>query len=68
MSQIRYAGTPSGRVHRGTSRTAQKRRRWMYVPKQKQPLSHVDVQLLLECCALTLACVVLLFFIWLYAG
>lgn len=40
----------------------------MYVPKQKQTISLVDVQLLLECCALTLACVVLLFFIWLYAG
>lgn len=68
MSQIRYAGSPSGRVHRGTSRTTQKRRRWMYVPQQKKQFTPVDVQLFLECCSLTVACVVLLFFVWLSAG
>lgn len=68
MSQIRYVGTPSDRVHRGASRQAQKHKRWMYVPKQKQPIEWVDVKLFIECGALTVACVVALFLTWYFAG
>lgn len=66
MSQIRYVGTPSDRVHRGASR--QKRQRWLYVPQQKQPIGWIDVRLFLECGAVTLAWVVVFFFVWLSAG
>lgn len=68
MSQIRYVGTPSDRVHRGVSRQAQKRQRWMYVPKQKCQVTWFDVKLAMECGAVTAAAVVALFFTWFYAG
>lgn len=65
MSQIRYVGVPSDRVHRSARKV---KSRWMYVPKQKEPVGWVDVQLYLECIGVTLAVVVALFFTWFYAG
>ena len=68
MSNIQWAGQPSTRVHRGASRQAQKRTRWMYVPKKRQPVGWVDVRLYLECSVVTFAAVLALFFVGFYAG
>lgn len=68
MSNIQWVGTPSDRVHRDSVRYAQKRQRWMYVPKKKEPVSWLDIKLILECSVVTVACVVALFFAWFYAG
>lgn len=61
-------GSTSDRVHRGAYRSAQKRQRWMYVPKKKEPPHWIDVKLYLECMAVTLACILACFFVWLSVG
>lgn len=68
MSQIRYVGQPSDRVHRGASRASVKQARWGYVPRQKQPVTWIDVKQYLEVIAVTLALVVAFFFTWYFAG
>lgn len=68
MSNIRYVGQPSDRVHRGASRTAVRKARWSYVPKQRQPIGWVDVKQYLEVAVVTLVAVFTLFFTWYYAG
>lgn len=70
MSQIRYIGTPSTRVHRGDSRTAMKKARWGHVPKQKQRgmVWDTEAKLLVLDSVVTLAAILIFFFTWLYSG
>jgi hypothetical protein len=68
MSQIRYVGQPSDRVHRGASRTAMKKARWGHVPKQKQPTTWMDVKSYIEVAATTFGIIVAWFLAFLYAG